>query len=319
MSNVTRTHCANCDHRLSPWDKFCSQCGQDTLNHPPSLWEFLHEWVLHYLAFEGKLWKSLWALLARPGFLTMEYLAGRKQRYVLPLRLVLTLGLLFFIVVKLSPALNNEFAAVEKKIAEDGVVVVEPALPASNAAIQVAAGKATSAASADQLDESDESLKPSGNAISLPKAWMEQLPKGLREGIERSNARWKLDTKAELRRILAHVLGMAPYAVLVSLPFFAALLKLLFWRQTYGAHFVFAMHLHAAWYGLLLISALTPWAWLHFGAWVWGNLYPILALKRVHASGWWSTLARGALLAVMHWIIIALGLLTLFVMGTVAG
>ena len=92
MSNETRTHCANCDHRLSPWDKFCSQCGQDTLNHPPSLWEFIHEWTLHYVAFEGKLWKSLWALIAKPGFLTQEYLAGRKQRYVLPLRLVLTFG-----------------------------------------------------------------------------------------------------------------------------------------------------------------------------------------------------------------------------------
>ena len=94
------SHCANCGHRLAPWDHFCSQCGQDTAGHPPSLWEFVHEWLLHYVAFEGKLWKSLWALLARPGFLTQEYLAGRKQRYVLPLRLLLSFGLLFFVALK---------------------------------------------------------------------------------------------------------------------------------------------------------------------------------------------------------------------------
>lgn len=305
MSNVTRTHCANCDHRLSPWDKFCSQCGQDTLNHPPSLWEFLHEWVLHYLAFEGKLWKSLWALLARPGFLTMEYLAGRKQRYVLPLRLVLTLGLLFFIVVKFSPAVSTEFVKAETKIAQDGVLVVESGAAASKpeAAASIEAG-------------SEDSGR--GKAVSLPENLSAQLPKTLRDGLARSNARWQQDNRAELRRILNYGLSLAPYAVLVSLPLFAALLKLLFWRQSYGAHFVFAMHLHAAWYGLLLLSALTPWTWLHFGAWVWGNLYPLLALRRVHKAAWWSTVGRAALLAVMHWVIIGIGLLTLFVMGALS-
>jgi hypothetical protein len=39
----------------------------------------------------------------------------------------------------------------------------------------------------------------------------------------------------------------------------------------------------------------------------------------VHAAGWWSTLGRGALLALLHWVIISTGLVTLFVMGAVAG
>ena len=85
--------CLNCNTVLVPGARFCSQCGQDTANHPPSLFEFVHEFVSHYIAVEGTLWKSLWGLMARPGFLTQEYLAGRKQRYVLPLRLLLTLGL----------------------------------------------------------------------------------------------------------------------------------------------------------------------------------------------------------------------------------
>jgi hypothetical protein len=70
-------------------DRFCCACGQPTRIHPPTLWEFVHEWLQHYVALEGKLWKSLWALMARPGFLTLEYLAGRRQRYVQPLRLLL--------------------------------------------------------------------------------------------------------------------------------------------------------------------------------------------------------------------------------------
>jgi hypothetical protein len=42
---------------------------------------------------------------------------------------------------------------------------------------------------------------------------------------------------------------------------------------------------------------------------VWSNLYPLLALKRVNGSGWGSTLLRGAVLAALHWVLIALVLL----------
>ncbi|MBN8504267.1 MAG: DUF3667 domain-containing protein, partial [Burkholderiales bacterium] len=121
MTSTTLSHCRNCGQRLNPWDKFCSQCGQDTLDHAPSLWEFVHEWLLHYVAAEGKLWKSLWALLAKPGFLTLEYLQGRKQRYVLPLRLLLTFGLLFFLSLKFVPSpveLNTQVPVTPEAAAE---------------------------------------------------------------------------------------------------------------------------------------------------------------------------------------------------------
>ena len=116
----------------------------------------------------------------------------------------------------------------------------------------------------------------------------------------------------------ATMLGLAPYAVLCSLPFFAGLLKLLFWRQPYGAHFVFAMHLHAAWYGMLLMAVLLPWSAVTFAVWAWSNIYPVVALKRVHAASWWTTLLRAGLLAMLHWVILGLGLLALVMAGALA-
>lgn len=93
--------CPNCGDALRPSDRFCSHCGQDTANHPPTLWEFIHEFATHYVALEGALWRTLKALVFHPGFLTTEYLAGRRMRYVLPLRLLLTLGFVFFLLAKL--------------------------------------------------------------------------------------------------------------------------------------------------------------------------------------------------------------------------
>lgn len=103
MPHPTPATCPNCGHAVPPLEppaRHCPNCGQATHLHAPTLFEFVHEFVSHYVALEGALWRSLWALLARPGHLTREYLAGRRLHYVLPLRLFLTLSFLFFLLIK---------------------------------------------------------------------------------------------------------------------------------------------------------------------------------------------------------------------------
>lgn len=321
-------HCLNCQTKLAPEARFCSQCGQDTANHPPSLMEFVHEFVSHYIAVEGTLWKSLWGLMARPGFLTLEYLAGRKQRYVLPLRLLLTLGLLFFLALKLMPGAATDLVKVNE---DDDEAVVQVAGAASAASAPAAlspasAAEAASAARAAKLAKAQEKIEQatrrvaeqSGEMTIMDKRITDQLPEGMQAKVKRAEDHWREDPKGSAKAMGATMLGLAPYAVLCSLPFFAGLLKLLFWRQPYGAHFVFAMHLHAAWYGMLLLAVLLPWGGVIFAAWLWSNIYPVVALKRVHAASWWTTLLRAALLAVLHWLIIGLGLLALALVGALA-
>lgn len=304
--------CLNCQTPLAPEARFCSQCGQDTANHPPSLLEFVHEFVSHYIAVEGTLWKSLWGLMARPGFLTMEYLAGRKQRYVLPLRLILTLGLLFFLALKFMPSAPKTVGL--EKDDEDAIVQV-----AGDEAASAVAAAASGSKAAEKIDKAARRIaEKSGDVQLIDKQLAEKLPQGMQDRVKRAEDHWREDPKGSVKAMGATMLGLAPYAVLCSLPFFAGLLKLLFWRQPYGAHFVFAMHLHAAWYGMLLLAVLLPWGPVAFGAWLWSNIYPVVALKRVHAASWWTTLLRAALLAVLHWMIIGLGLIVLVLVGALA-
>ncbi|MDK6079516.1 hypothetical protein [Massilia varians] len=56
--------CKNCDTAIS--GNYCHQCGQATHLHVPSAREFLHEFIAHYVALEGKLWRSLKLLLFKP-------------------------------------------------------------------------------------------------------------------------------------------------------------------------------------------------------------------------------------------------------------
>ncbi|MQA41920.1 DUF3667 domain-containing protein [Rugamonas aquatica] len=100
--------CPNCEAVVS--GHFCANCGQEAILHHASTREFLHEFVGHYVALEGKLWGTVMRLLFRPGALTLEYIRGRRVRFVQPLRLYLTLSLLFFAIMKFSGgfALNGQ-------------------------------------------------------------------------------------------------------------------------------------------------------------------------------------------------------------------
>ncbi|MFG6448711.1 DUF3667 domain-containing protein [Roseateles sp. BYS180W] len=265
---LTPQACRNCHTVLPERAVYCPTCGQDVAEHPPTLWEFVHEFANHYVALEGKLWKSLVWLLCRPGFLTREYLAGRRQRYVLPLRLLLTLGFVFFVTLKW----------------------VDSSGPAVS--VQVGAAEATPAQAQAAAFEAF------GDIGQVQVGWFESAFEAVTE-------RWVKNPQAEAERLHARLLGMAPWAVLASLPVFAGILALVYRRRriSYGAHFVFAMHLHAAWYGMLWLS-LLPVSALAWFLLLWANLYPVLAMRAVYGGRWGVTLLRASCVAAAHYLVL---------------
>src|SRR3546814_3348862 len=56
---------------------------------------------------DARLPRTLWPLLARPAFLTREYFAGRRVRYVSPVRLFVTLAIVTFFVAQLMLSFGN--------------------------------------------------------------------------------------------------------------------------------------------------------------------------------------------------------------------
>ena len=87
---VANTNCNNCNASLGDLPgKYCPNCAQETNLEPLHLGEYVGEFAGHYLAPGGKLAKTVWRLLSRPGQLTLDYREGRRNQYVRPLRLVL--------------------------------------------------------------------------------------------------------------------------------------------------------------------------------------------------------------------------------------
>lgn len=85
-----RARCTNCGAEGT--DVYCPRCGEKQPGHHDlTVGHFTHEALHELLHLDSKLFATLAALLFRPGQLTAEYFAGRKKRYIAPLRLFLTL------------------------------------------------------------------------------------------------------------------------------------------------------------------------------------------------------------------------------------
>jgi len=79
--------------------EFCPACGQSVkvINRP---WrEVLGELLTELLDFDGRMLASLRLLLIRPGFLSHEYINGRRLSYTPPVRMYLVISLVFFFVL----------------------------------------------------------------------------------------------------------------------------------------------------------------------------------------------------------------------------
>ena len=105
----TSPRCPNCG--AAGVARFCPRCGQEQGTGIPGALAYLHEIVNHYVALDGKLWRTLWLLLARPGMLVTEYIAGRRKRYIGPLKLYLTFSVIFFVLASLAPSADIRVAA----------------------------------------------------------------------------------------------------------------------------------------------------------------------------------------------------------------
>ena len=87
---------------------YCPTCGQSVKMFSRPWLEITREWLAETLDWDGRMFRSIGLLLSRPGFLSQEYIAGKRVTYTSPVRLYLVVSLLFFFVLPmiLPPSSN---------------------------------------------------------------------------------------------------------------------------------------------------------------------------------------------------------------------
>lgn len=98
-------NCENCGRALL--GDYCYACGQPVKGLVRHFSSIIGDFADSVLNLDTRLPRTLWPLLARPGFLTTEYFAGRRVRYVSPVRLFVFLSIITFFVAQLTVSFGD--------------------------------------------------------------------------------------------------------------------------------------------------------------------------------------------------------------------
>jgi hypothetical protein len=270
--------CLNCDEPFGqPRPRFCPACGQESNLKPPTVREFAQQFGGSYIAVEGALWRTLKLLLLKPGAITVEYLQGRRRRYVLPLRLYLTISVVVLLLLRATAAVQFQ--------ADD--IDLTPTRPRSMA-LRMGPGEA---------------------GLENGVFFCRHLPAWVCRRLQR---RIDIDPKAlqgQVEALSERFMASLGTAMFVLLPSFAMWLRLFYRNRElrYTEHLVFALHVHAFWF-LMLGLMLTNLGLLVAAAMIATPVYTLLAMRRVYGGRWWPRLLRAALICALYGLTLTLAL-----------
>ena len=82
--------------------QFCNHCGErEVTDQDYSLQQYGREILAAATLLESKVFRSVWLVLSRPGYLSSEYFNGRRVRYMKPLQLFVVLNVLYYFSITL--------------------------------------------------------------------------------------------------------------------------------------------------------------------------------------------------------------------------
>lgn len=128
--------CSNCGATLT--GPFCHICGQRDDDFKRPIWSLFREILDNVFSSDSRLFKTLFLLVLVPGGLTRAFAQGRRAQFVPPLRLYITVSIMFFVIVAIADVLildidvrprvtQEELAEKRKEASEDAARMLEGA------------------------------------------------------------------------------------------------------------------------------------------------------------------------------------------------
>ncbi|MHA7873401.1 MAG: DUF3667 domain-containing protein, partial [Hyphococcus sp.] len=304
------THCQNDGTKLIA--DYCHTCGQRADEPRRAVIGLVQDFFVDTLAIDGKLARTIFLLLTRPGRLARRYLDGKRVRYSPPFRLYLFASVFFFITAFWMADLENlrlqpddeALAAAEAELQAEG----RPEAAEDIARLRESLSEADAPDSPDASDTPNAPGAEAADKKSIPFTerewdkldysgpdWLEPHVRKLFEAGQRVVEDPRLFV-AESRQNLPRTLLLAPIL-------YALILMLLYvYRRKFYIydHFVVSLYMHAALYSYLLLALLLgripviggvlAWAPL-----VWGWWQPAAVLRQAYGSNWISVVLKWAI------------------------
>jgi hypothetical protein len=219
--------CDNCGAPVP--GRYCSACGQRLEPPVHSLWHFTRVATEDLTHADSRLWRTLTALLFKPGRLTREFLAGRRARYLPPVRLYLVLSVLFFLI---ASAVHTRFT----------VLAFDADHPSHNKALP--ANTVNDAVAGIATPRPGETTEQRAARVCANANYNGPWASTLRPQFQRACRNSVMDNGRDLQDAFLH---NVPRAMFIFLPLLAGVMMLMYWRPRhyYVEHLLLFVHNHA--------------------------------------------------------------------------
>jgi ribosomal protein L32 len=343
------THCENCGTALQ--GHWCAQCGQPAIEYRRSFRYVVADLLNEFLNWDSKFFTTIALLILKPWRLTNEFLAGKRVRYVNPLRLYLLASILFFFAVNFGSKgihfdpskLNAKDRAELESDLKDADLPPEarkkleallrdsspsPApSPLTNQPSSSPAPTAPSDVASPQRADSANEQKKYGKIGERPFVVFDggKSSTPFERWIE-ARAKEKMGEKGtKMGLFVSTLLSNLPYMMLCCIPLFAFVLKVLYIRRRifYIDHLIYALHIHTFFYaGVMLIVLATiglnrvaPGAvagWLIALLWIAFVTQIFLSIRYVYRQGWFFSIFKFIFGGFVYLVVLVLALAITF-------
>ena len=323
---------------------WCGQCGQAAVDYRRSFRHVVVDVLDSFLNWDSKFFTTIALLIVKPWRLTNEFLAGKRVRYVHPLRLYLLASILFFFAVnkgtnglrfepgKLNPKDREELKADLKDqdlppAAREKLEALLRESPLPSSSSSMAPSPATNVPSPSPAPETDKQKREYGKIGDRPFVMFDEAKSTtpFERWIE-ARAKDKMGEQGtKMGLFIATLFSNLPYMMLCCIPLFAFVLKILYLRRhiLYIDHLIYALHIHTFFYiGIMLIALATiglnrtapgPIAgWVIALLWIAFVVQIFLSIRRVYRQGWFISVFKFLFGGFVYFVVLAVALAATF-------
>lgn len=344
--------CLNCGTIVE--GRFCQNCGQENVVPKETFWHMFTHFFYDITHFDSNFFHTIHHLILKPGFLSKEYMIGRRASYLHPIRMYVFMSAIFFLLffsffskgINIDTDINkpltlrereNQIERLQEKLLKkpgDSALRSQLALVKDTSRVLI---KKDILATGDQNTIFHFTDKKYATWLIYDSV-QQQLPRSERDGwIMRRLIKKQIEIDKAFRQnpdeaaknFINSLLHRLPYMLFVSLPLFALLLRLVYIRRKsffYADHGVFTIHLYIFSFILLMlfflveklqvITGLKDLDFLMFALFLLLLFYLYKAMRIFYGQGRLKTFIKFLLIALLSFIMMAI-LLILFMFFSV--
>ncbi|MDM8159275.1 DUF3667 domain-containing protein [Labilibaculum sp. K2S] len=310
--------CANCEHPVN--GSFCSNCGQSVKDFHRPFFSVLSESLGDALSLDNKFLHTIVPLFVRPGYLTKEFMRGKRARYTPPFRLYLFLTFFAFLLLSYNHrpetmAEKNLTFTTEEGKDVDVLSYFEDMVDENKSQIDsLESDSLTNSKLKKGLFNFNISQDTAQTAQSI--TFGEKGGKKNKFGnsdVKRVIDMWKLNPTL----MMDNVYKKLSQTLLIILPVFALFLALFYIRRKNYLleHLLISLNFHSFIFVIVIVSELlimTKLEFVHQFAFYLYLLIPIqlfLALKFYYQQSWIKTIVKFFMLSFIYNILLVSGIL----------